>query len=91
MNGPISSRTSEDLAKAEALERATFEVPRKPEQKAFDTHALKSLLGFHAEVLTALGKKRTRISCATRRRSCNGNMASFEGPAILFSIVVGSP
>ena len=51
MNGPISSRT------AEALERATFEVPRKPEQKAFDTHALKSLLGFHAEVLTALGKK----------------------------------
>ncbi len=48
---------SEDLAKAEALERATFEVPRKPEQKAFDTHALKSMLGFHAEVLTALGEK----------------------------------
>jgi tetratricopeptide (TPR) repeat protein len=47
----------QDLAKAEELERATFEVPRKPERKAFDTHALKSVLGFHAEVLTALGKK----------------------------------
>jgi hypothetical protein len=47
----------QDLAKAEDLERATFEVPRKPEKKAFDTHALKSMLGFHAEVLTALGKK----------------------------------
>ena len=48
---------NEDLMKAEDLERATFEVPRKPEQKAFDTHALKSMLGFHAEVLTALGRK----------------------------------
>lgn len=47
----------QDLTKAEDLERATFEVPRKPERKAFDTHALKSMLGFHAEVLTALGKK----------------------------------
>ena len=47
----------QDLTKAEELERATFEVPRKPEKKAFDTHALKSMLGFHAEVLTALGKK----------------------------------
>jgi hypothetical protein len=47
----------QDLTKAEYLERATFEVPRKPEKKAFDTHALKSMLGFHAEVLTALGKK----------------------------------
>jgi hypothetical protein len=37
--------------------RATFEVPRKPERKAFDTHALKSMLAFHAEVLTALAKK----------------------------------
>jgi hypothetical protein len=44
----------EDLEKAEALERATFEVTRKPEQKAFDSHALKSMLGFHAEVLTAM-------------------------------------
>jgi hypothetical protein len=48
---------NEDLMKAEDLVRATFEVPRKPEQKAFDTHALKSMLGFHAEVLTALGRK----------------------------------
>jgi hypothetical protein len=48
---------SEDLAKAEELERATFEISRKPEQKTFDTHALKAMLGFHAEVLTALGKK----------------------------------
>ena len=47
----------QDLTKAEDLERATFEVPRKPEQKVFDTHALKSMLGFHAEVLTAMGKK----------------------------------
>jgi hypothetical protein len=47
----------QDLTKAEYLERATFEVPRKPEKKAFDTHALKSMLGFHAEVLTALGRK----------------------------------
>jgi hypothetical protein len=47
----------QDLAKAEELERATFDVSRKPEKKAFDTHALKSMLGFHAEVLTALGKK----------------------------------
>jgi hypothetical protein len=47
----------QDLAKAEELERATFDVSRKPEKKAFDTHALKSILGFHAEVLTALGKK----------------------------------
>ena len=48
---------NEDLLKAEELERATFDVPRKPEQKAFDTHALESMLGFHAEVLTALGNK----------------------------------
>jgi hypothetical protein len=47
----------QDLAKAEDLERATFEVSRKPEKRALDTHALKSMLGFHAEVLTALGKK----------------------------------
>jgi len=47
----------EDLTKAEYLERATFEVSRKPEQKAFDTHALKSMLGFHAEVLSALHEK----------------------------------
>lgn len=44
----------QDLTKAEALERATFEVPRKPEHKTFDTHALKSMLGFHAMVLTAM-------------------------------------
>ena len=43
--------------KAEELERATFEVHRKPEQKTFDTHALKSMLGFHAKVLMATGKK----------------------------------
>jgi hypothetical protein len=48
---------NEDLLKAEELERATFDVPRKPEQKAFNTHALQSMLGFHAEVLTALGNK----------------------------------
>jgi hypothetical protein len=47
----------EDLHKAEELERATFEVTRTPERRAFDKHALKSMLGFHAEVLTALGKK----------------------------------
>jgi hypothetical protein len=46
-----------DLTKAEDLERATFEVPRKPAKKAFNTHALKSMLGFHAEILTSLGKK----------------------------------
>jgi hypothetical protein len=48
---------NEDLMKAEELERATFEVPRKPEQKIFDRHALQSMLGFHAEILTALGRK----------------------------------
>jgi hypothetical protein len=48
---------NEDLMKAEELERATFEVPRKPEQKSFDQHALRSMLGFHAEILTALGRK----------------------------------
>jgi hypothetical protein len=48
---------NEDLTKAEELERATFEVPRKPEQKAFNTHALKSMLGFHAEVLNAMHEK----------------------------------
>lgn len=47
---------NEDLMKAEELERATFEVPRKPEQKIFDRHALQSTLGFHAEILTALGR-----------------------------------
>ncbi len=47
----------EDLSKAEELERATFEVPRKPELKAFDKHALRSMLGFHAVVLTALSRK----------------------------------
>jgi hypothetical protein len=48
---------NEDLMKAKELERATFEVPRKPEQKIFDRHALQSMLGFHAEILTALGRK----------------------------------
>lgn len=48
---------NEDLLKGDELERATFEVKRTPEQRAFDTHALKSMLGFHAEVLTALGRK----------------------------------
>jgi hypothetical protein len=48
---------NEDLMKAEELERATFEVPRKPEQKSFDQHALRSMLGFHAEILIALGRK----------------------------------
>lgn len=48
---------NEDLMKAEELERATFEVPRKPEQKSFDQHALRSMLGFHAEIPIALGRK----------------------------------
>jgi hypothetical protein len=48
---------NEDMMKAEELERATFEVNRTPERRAFDTHALKSMLGFHAEILIALGKK----------------------------------
>ena len=49
--------SDQDLSRAEDLERSTFEVPRKPEQKAFDTHALKSMLGFHAEILTVMGRK----------------------------------
>jgi hypothetical protein len=48
---------NEDLLKAEDLERATFEVKRTPERRTFDTHALQSMLGFHAEVLTAQGNK----------------------------------
>jgi hypothetical protein len=47
----------QDLTKAESLERATFEVPRVPERRAFDRHALQSILGFHAEILTAMGRK----------------------------------
>jgi hypothetical protein len=47
----------QDLSKAEELERATFEVPRKPDVRAFDKHALRSMLGFHAELLAAVGKK----------------------------------
>jgi hypothetical protein len=46
----------DDLAKAEALERATLEVPRTPEQRKFDSGALRSVLNFHAQLLTGLGK-----------------------------------
>ena len=45
-----------DLAKAEELERATLEVPRTPEQRKFDSGVLRSVLSFHAQMLTGLGE-----------------------------------
>jgi tetratricopeptide (TPR) repeat protein len=47
----------EDSARAEELERATFEFPRTSEQRKFDSHMLRSVLNFHAEILTGMGKK----------------------------------
>jgi hypothetical protein len=46
----------EDLAKVEELERATLEVPRTPEQRKFDSGVLRSVLTFHAQILTDLGE-----------------------------------
>lgn len=46
-----------DLAKAEELGRATFEVPRTPEQRKFDSGVLRSVLTFHAQILAGLGER----------------------------------
>jgi len=44
----------DDLTFAESLDRAALDLSRTPEEKALDSHALKSLFGFHALVLNAL-------------------------------------
>ncbi|QNI33719.1 hypothetical protein H7849_07300 [Alloacidobacterium dinghuense] len=46
----------QDLAKAEDLEWATFDVPRTPQQKSFDSRILSSILNFHAQILISMGK-----------------------------------
>ena len=45
-----------DLEDAENLERATFEVPRSPEQRKFDVGVLRATLSIHAAFLAKSGK-----------------------------------